>query len=177
MPLWQLPSSCMRQRGSAGAAAGNDSLKRGEAMDVIGWLMAFVILIVIEVATTALTTVWFAGGAFAAFFAALAGVPVKPQLLIFITVSFVLLIFTRPFVLKYIKRDRVRTNVESLVGRKAKVTVEINNDLSAGAAVLDGQEWTARSYADEVVIPAGHMVVVTEIRGVKLIVKEMKEGK
>ena len=146
-------------------------------MDVIGWLMAFVILIVIEVATTALTTVWFAGGAFAAFFAALAGVPVKPQLLIFITVSFVLLIFTRPFVLKYIKRDRVRTNVESLVGRKAKVTVEINNDLSAGAAVLDGQEWTARSYADEVVIPAGHKVVVTEIRGVKLIVKEMKEGK
>ena len=57
------------------------------------------------------------------------------------------------------------------------MTVEINNDLSAGAAVLDGQEWTARSYADEVVIPAGHMVVVTEIRGVKLIVKEMKEGK
>lgn len=144
---------------------------------MIGWLMAFVILIVIEVATTALTTVWFAGGAFAAFFAALAGVPVKPQLLIFIAVSFVLLIFTRPFVLKYIKRDKVRTNVESLVGRKAKVTMEINNDLSAGAAVLDGQEWTARACEDGTVIPVGRMVVVTEIRGVKLIVRELKEGK
>lgn len=144
---------------------------------MIGWLVAFVILIVIEVATTALTTVWFAGGAFAAFFAALAGVPVKPQLLIFIAVSFVLLIFTRPLVLKYIKRDKVRTNVESLVGRKAKVTMEINNDLSAGAAVLDGQEWTARACGDGTVIPVGRMVVVTEIRGVKLIVRELKEEK
>ena len=49
-------------------------------MTAIGWLIVFVILIGIEVMTMALTTIWFAGGALAAFFMALAGQPVNAQL-------------------------------------------------------------------------------------------------
>ena len=59
-------------------------------MDMIGWLAAFVILIGIEAATMALTTIWFAGGAVAAFLAAVLGVPVQVQLVVFLIVSFVL---------------------------------------------------------------------------------------
>ena len=65
-------------------------------MDMIGWLVAFVILIGIEAATMALTTIWFAGGAVFAFFAAVLEFSVQTQLVVFLIVSFVLLLFTRP---------------------------------------------------------------------------------
>ena len=145
-------------------------------MATIGWLILFVVLVGIEIMTMALTTIWFAGGALAAFFASLLGVPFKPQLVIFLIVSFVLLIFTRPFAAKYINKGTIKTNSEGLVGKKARVTSEINNGLSTGAAVLNGQEWTARAAEDDTVIKEGEMVIVKEIRGVKLIVERMKEG-
>lgn len=146
-------------------------------MTTIGWLIAFVVFVGIEVVTMALTTIWFAGGSLAAFLVSLAGMPVKGQLVVFLAVSFVLLIFTRPFAAKYINKGTVKTNAEDLVGKKARVTAEINNSLSTGAAVLNGQEWTARAADDGAIIREGEMVVVKDIRGVKLIVDRIQEGK
>lgn len=146
-------------------------------MTTIGWLIAFVIFVGIEVTTMALTTIWFAGGSLAAFFASLAGFPVTAQLVIFLLVSFVLLIFTRPFAIKYVNKGTVKTNAEDLVGKKARVISEINNGLSTGSAVVNGQEWTARAVSDGMVISEGEMVVIKEIRGVKLIVDRVQEGK
>ena len=77
-------------------------------MAMIGWLAAFVILIGIEAGTMALTTIWFAGGALAAFFAALFGLSVQVQLVLFLAVSFVLLIFTKPFVSRFVNRKDQR---------------------------------------------------------------------
>lgn len=142
-------------------------------MAMIGWLVAFVIFVGIETATMALTTVWFAGGALAAFFAALAGFSVRIQLVAFLAVSFVLLIFTRPFASKFINSGTVKTNADSLIGKKARVTAEIDNGKSTGAATLGGQEWTARAVDDGTVIPAGETVIVREIRGVKLMVERV----
>ena len=73
-------------------------------------------------------------------------------------------ILTRPFAAKYINKGTVKTNTDSLIGRKARVTVKINNNLSSGAAVLNGQEWTARAVEDEMEIPEGEIVTVKEIR-------------
>ena len=42
-------------------------------MDAILWLAAVVVLLVIEIATLGLTTIWFAGGALIAGIAAVAG--------------------------------------------------------------------------------------------------------
>ncbi len=142
-------------------------------MAMIGWLVAFVIFVGIETATMALTTVWFAGGALAAFFAALAGFSVRVQLGVFLAVSFVLLIFTRPFASKFINSGTVKTNADSLIGKKARVTAEIDNDKATGAVTLNGQEWTARAVDDGTAIPAGETVVVREIRGVKLMVERI----
>ncbi len=142
-------------------------------MAMIGWLIAFVIFVGIEIGTMALTTIWFAGGALAAFFAALFGTSVNVQLVVFLVVSFVLLFFTRPFAAKFINKGTVKTNAESLVGKKARVTMEINNSLSTGAAVLNGQEWTARAEDEGDIIPVGTVVKVNEIRGVKLIVERI----
>lgn len=146
-------------------------------MEMIGWLVAFVILVFIEMNTMALTTIWFAGGALISFFAALLGLSVRAQLVVFLVVSFILLFFTRPFAAKFINKGTVKTNADGLIGKKARVTAEINNNLSTGAAVLNGQEWTARAVEDEMVIPVGEPVIVKEIRGVKLIVDRIMEGK
>lgn len=146
-------------------------------MTMIGWLVVIVAFVAIELNTMALTTIWFAGGALAAFFAAFAGFSIKAQLVVFLIVSLIMLIFTRPFASKFINKGTVKTNAESLIGKKARVTVEINNQLSQGAAVVGGQEWTARAEEDESVISTGTMVTIKEIRGVKLIVEPIKEEK
>ena len=144
-------------------------------MDMIGWLVAFVILIGIEAATMALTTIWFAGGAVFAFFAVVREFSVQTQLVVFLIVSFVLLLFTRPLAIRFVNRETVKTNVEGLIGRKAKVIKKIDNTEPSGAAVIDGQEWTARSADDAVTIPVGTHVVIKEVRGVKLIVEMIPE--
>lgn len=144
-------------------------------MTSIYWLIAFVVFVGIEVATMALTTIWFAGGAFIAFLLSLMGVGVEIQLAVFVIASFLLLFLTRPFASKYINRNTVKTNAEGLVGKEARVTEEINDDLDTGTAMLAGQEWTARTEDRAVVIPAGTMVRVKAIKGVKLIVTTSQE--
>ena len=145
-------------------------------MAAIYWLIGFVILLGVEAATMALTTIWFAGGALVAFVLALFGVNTQVQLGVFVIVSFILLFFTRPFALKYVNRNTVKTNSESLIGKYARVTTEINNLEGKGAAVLNGQEWTARAVDDDSVYPVGVMVEVKDIKGVKLIVSRKQEG-
>ena len=144
-------------------------------MDMIGWLVAFVILIGIEAATMALTTIWFAGGAVFAFFGGVLEFSVQTQLVVFLIVSFVLLLFTRPLAIRFVNRETVKTNVDGLIGRKAKVIKKIDNNEPSGAAVIDGQEWTARSADEAVTIPVGTHVVIKEVRGVKLIVEMIPE--
>lgn len=144
-------------------------------MEAIYWLIVFVVLLGIEAVTMALTTIWFAGGALIAFLLALFGVNVQIQLAAFVIVSFILLFFTRPFALRYVNKYTVKTNLDSLIGKNAKVTTEISNMESKGAVVLNGQEWTARASLDEKIYPAGTVVKVKDIRGVKLIVSKEEE--
>ena len=65
-------------------------------MNPILWLILLIILLVIEAISLELTTIWFAGGALAAFIAALVGADVVVQVVLFLAVSIVLLVFTRP---------------------------------------------------------------------------------
>ncbi|WP_343208721.1 NfeD family protein [Anaerolentibacter hominis] len=146
-------------------------------MDVIQpyyWLIAVAVLLIIEIVTVGLTTIWFAAGAFIAFLAALLGAGDVVQVLIFIAVSILLLIFTRPWAVKYLNGRRTKTNYESLIGKKAKVTERIDNFNETGTVVLNGQEWTARADGEQTIEP-GSCVAVKEIRGVKLIVSEVPE--
>ena len=136
----------------------------------ICWLAVFVLLIVIELATMGLTTIWFAGGAVAGFIASMLGANVVIQAVVFFVVSIVLVIFTRPFAVRYINSNKTKTNIDGLIGQEALVLEEINNIRETGCARLEGKEWTARS-VDDTVIPADTVVIVERIEGVKLIVK------
>ena len=64
------------------------------------WLIALAVLLVIEIITLGLTTIWFAGGALVAFVLALFNVPLLVQITVFLVVSILLLLFTRPVVEK-----------------------------------------------------------------------------
>lgn len=139
---------------------------------VWGWLGALILFIIIEIATTSLTTIWFAGGSLAAFLANVLNAPLWLQIVLFIVVSLVLLIFTRPIMLKAMKSGELKTNVDSLIGKQAKVTENISNIDDTGTAVVNGQEWTARNVVLGEVIEAGEIVEIVEISGVKLIVKK-----
>ena len=144
-------------------------------MDSIVWLGVLILMILLELATMGLTTIWFAGGALAAFIAALCGASLLVELGLFLVVSFLLLFAFRPLAMRYVNSRTVKTNVESLAGKTARVTEEINNEMGQGTAVLNGQEWTARS-ADDTVIPAGSLVVVYAVSGVKLLVHKKENG-
>ncbi|MCI8269651.1 MAG: NfeD family protein [Lachnospiraceae bacterium] len=141
----------------------------------IYWLIAFVVLIGIEIATMALTTIWFAGGAIVAFLFSLFGAGIELQLAAFVIASFLLLFLTRPFASKYVNSQTVKTNAEGLIGKKARVTATIDNEQGTGTAVVDGQEWTARAGTPGVSYETGKMVRIREIQGVKLIVEELQE--
>lgn len=144
---------------------------------VIMWLAVLVILVIVELATMGLTTIWFAGGALiATVIAALEG-PLWLQFVCFVVVSLVLLVLTRPVAMRYFNQNREKTNVDSLVGKQAIVTLDINNLLGTGQVMLNGMEWSARSVKDDVKIEAGAVVVVKSISGVKVLVEPQEMEK
>ncbi len=141
-------------------------------MEPVYWLILFLLLLVIEFLTMGLTTIWFAGGAVAAMVVNMLGGNIWVQMITFLTVSFLLLIFTRPFAARYVNRGRVNTNVDELIGAEAVVTETINNLRSTGTVQVHGLEWTARSKKAEVIIEKEKIVEILSVEGVKLIVSE-----
>lgn len=135
------------------------------------WLVLLIVFIVIELATMGLTTIWFAAGALIAAVAAALHAPLVLQVALFLVISILLLFFTRPIAVKYFNKDRIKTNVESMVGRQAIVISEIDNLEGIGQVTVGGQEWTARSTDENVRIPVGTVVIVRAISGVKLLVE------
>ncbi len=141
-----------------------------------GWLIAWLVIlglaVLVELSTVALVSIWFAiGAALAALFAWLQ-FPVWSQILVFVVVSGALFaIFFR----KMQSRRLVKTNIDSLIGREAPVTEEIDNLHENGKVQLNGLSWSAKS-EDGTIIPAGEVVVVRKIEGVHLIVAKKREG-
>lgn len=145
-------------------------------MNPIYWLILLIVLVVIELLTMGLTTIWFAGGTIAAFLLALAGVGPGIQWAVFCVVSLLLLFATRPWAMRFFNNQKKeKTNVDSLIGRTAVVTAEISNLEGRGEVCVNGLTWTARTPDETVVIPADTHVTILAVDGVKLIVKK-KEG-
>lgn len=139
------------------------------------WLALLIVFIVIEVATVGLTAIWMAGGSLVAMFACMAGLNIWWQIGFFIAVSFLLLIFTRPFAVKYINSNREKTNYEGIIGKVVRITEKVDNYEMTGTAVVNGVEWTVRTEADGLILNPGDLAKVVNISGVKLIVKKYEE--
>lgn len=146
-------------------------------MNTMIWLAAMIILIVIEIVTVGLTTIWFAIGALVAIIVSMLGGGLMLQIAVFLLVSLGMLIFTRPFAVKYINSNRTRTNYEGVIGKVVRITQEVDNIAGKGCAVVNGQEWTVRAVDEGSKIAAGSLAKVVDIKGVKLIVEKYEEEK
>lgn len=145
-------------------------------MHSVMWLIIAVILGIIEASTLSLVTIWFAIGALFAMIAALIGIPLKYQIVIFIITSGVLLYFTKPIVKNILKVRVKRTNADMAIGEKGIVIEKIDPRNSTGQVKVRGQVWSARSI-DEQYIAEDEMIEVEEISGVKLVVKRCLDNK
>ncbi len=154
---------------------GSDILMLSNSTLNLIWLGLFIILIIIELFTVGLTTIWFAGGALVALIANALGAGLIVQIVLFLAVSCVLLIFTRPWAAKYLNRKCIRTNYESEIGKVIRIKEKVDNLEQTGTSVVDGQEWSVRSINDSETLEAGSLAKVVDISGVKLIVEKYEE--
>ena len=138
------------------------------------WLSLLVLFLLIEAASISLTTIWFACGALVALIASALNANIWLQITLFLVVSFLTLIFTRPLARKWLLPKKEATNLDQIIGKLGKVTEPIDNLAQTGEVFIDGKSWTART-EDGKTIPEGATVSAVRISGVKLIVKIAEE--
>jgi membrane protein implicated in regulation of membrane protease activity len=139
------------------------------------WVALVIVFALIEVFTLGLTTVWFAIAALVMVFLSFANIPLTAQILIFLAIATLLLIFTRPLAIKKFKTGQEKTNVDSLIGKHALVVKTIG-EFERGEAKINGQIWSARS-EDNTEINEGSKCEILRIEGVQLIVRKLTEEK
>ena len=156
-----------------------DILALSPAMLNLIWIGLFIILLIIEVFTVGLTTIWFAIGALAAAGVNTLGADLIIQVIVFLAVSIVILmIFTRPWAAKAPQyQNRLRTNYESKIGEIIKITERVDNLKQTGTehcgrAGMDGPlaQQTVKYWKQ------AELAKVVAVSGVKLIVEKYEEG-
>ena len=141
------------------------------------WLIAAGVFFIIEMATIGFLVFWLGIGALLAMLTSFVTDSIFIQALVFVVTSTLLLIFTRPLVDKFIKTPKeLKTNAYSIIGKKAIVISKINNIEGIGQIKIDGEVWSAKSFDDED-IPEDTEVEITEIDGVKAVVKRITADK
>ena len=137
---------------------------------IIVWIVVFVAALIVEAASFALVSIWFAAGALGALIAASLGASVTVQLIVFALLAGLLLLFTRPLLKKLFPNKFIPTNSELEIGKTAVVIEAIDNASGKGRVRLGGVDWAAASESGEK-IPDGEIVKVKEVRSAKLIVE------
>lgn len=131
----------------------------------IVWLIVVIAMIVLEVSTYQLVTVWFALGAAVSLIASLFKVSGTAQLMIFVIVSLVSLIASRPLVKKIQSAPKEKTNADRVIGQIAKVIQPVSAD-NRGRIRVDGLDWSAAVQNKEDSFEIGEEAQVVRIEGV-----------
>ena len=135
------------------------------------WMILCIVLVLIEIMTINLVTIWFAIGALASFIFSFFIKNILLQIIIFIVVSIISLLCTKKFAIK-VKGGKIEpTNLDMVIGKHGTVTEEIKKE-EPGEVKVDGKRWSAISNKK---IKVGSKVEILSIDGVKLNVKEIKE--
>lgn len=141
----------------------------------IVWLVAIVLAIIIEALTNQLVSIWFAVGGIVALIVSLFDVPLWLQCLLYVLVTAVTLLATRPLSRKLLHFKKENTNADRYIGKTGIILVEVNNSEGKGQVEVMGSVWAAHSETGGK-IPVGSSVLVKEITGVKLVVNPIQEN-
>ena len=139
-------------------------------MDAYIWFALMLVFLVIEaLCPVHLVSIWFAAGAFVAAMTGLWHGQLWLQVVLFFVVSIACLIALFPVARRFNNANVRKTNLDSVIGSQGYVIENIDNMNAVGRVKLGGMEWAARS-SDGVNIPAGTLVKVDRIEGVKVYV-------
>ena len=137
------------------------------------WLIAAIVLLIVEICTAGFGAICFAIGA--AFSALASGLNANPtwQILVFVVVSLLTFIFLRPVVIRYLdkKSKDVKTNAEALIGRIGIVSERIDASQHTGRVAIDGDDWKAVT-EDGSVIEKGTDVEIIKMESIIVTVKK-----
>lgn len=139
------------------------------------WIGFAVLMAICEAATTQLVSIWFVVGAIAAAISTLFTPSIFIQLIVFLVVSTLTLLITRPLVKKLRRKsEKTSTNADRLIGDIGVVIREIASAQSVGQVKIRGEIWSAVS--KQTPVQADERVKIVSIEGVKLLVEPIKEG-
>ena len=141
----------------------------------IFWIVVMVLAAVVELATTALVSLWFVAGGLAALLFSLLGFSPVIQWLAFALVSLLVLCLFRSRIAGYMQKKHVATNADSLIGKVVTVKETIDNEREQGLLCLGDQEWSARTKEPGLILEPGTQVRILSIEGVKLIVEPVQK--
>ena len=132
------------------------------------WLCVVILLTILEVITINLVSVWFIASSLVSLFLSFVVDSFYIQFAVFVILGIILMIITRPFLMKKLKRKNVKTNFDRVIGMEGVVTEKISK-LKVGEVKVDGKKWSAIS--DEAIEVNSH-VIVEAIEGGKLVVRK-----
>ena len=141
-------------------------------MEYYYWLIAAIVLVILEIMTAGFGVICFAiGAAFAALVSGLGGT-LTWQVVVFVVVSMLAFIFLRPVVIRFLdkKSKNVKTNADALIGRKGVVSECIDAEQHTGRVAIDGDDWKAVS-EDGSVIEKGADVEIVKLDSIIVTVK------
>ena len=137
------------------------------------WLILAGIFVIGEVLTSGFLIFWFSLGSLIAMVVSFFIPDVIVQTTVFLISSVILILATKPLVKKFANIDTVKTNAQSIIGKKGLVTKDINSIKATGQVKIEGELWSAVGLND-MDISKGTEVKVIEIKGVKVIVTPIK---
>ncbi len=135
------------------------------------WLVLIIFLVIVELSSVNLTTIWFVASAVVSLILSFLGISFLIQFGIFVVLGIILLITTRPILLKFFKVENVKTNFDRVIGMTGIVTEDIL-PLEIGEVKVDGKRWSAYS---DIEIKKDSLIIVKEINGVKLKVEKKED--
>ncbi len=141
-------------------------------MEALYWLILFVGLVIIEMATMALTTIWFAGGALVAALFAWIGVGLPVQVVVFIASSVILLVLTKPIVKKHLNQRIIKTNTDSMVGIDTPIIEKVEYLKETGKVRINDIEWRVIAENRDDIYEVEDIVTIQGVRGATLIVSK-----
>lgn len=136
------------------------------------WLATAIVLGIIEASTANLITIWFAISALITAVFAAFGIGNAPLLVIFVVVSAVLAISTRPLTKRFLSKKAVATNADRIISANGTVIEDIDPIENSGKVKVMGQIWSAKSI-DGKPLSSGTAVQVKALEGVRVVVEKI----
>ncbi len=135
------------------------------------WLIVMILLSALEIMTINLVSIWFIASSLVSLFLSFFIDSFYIQFAVFVCLGLILMLITRPILLKRIKQNDIKTNLDRVIGMTGVVTEEINKN-NVGEVKVDGKKWSAISKNK---IKVDEQIIVESIDGVKLIVRKDEE--